>query len=78
MYKEFRFLPTIQIRTWLKRLRELGRRKIRTLFYIGGSDVLPAPLDRKEETRLLKEYAYGNQIFYINSSIFKFLCYIHH
>jgi len=54
-------LPTIQIRTWLKRLRELGRRKIRTLFYIGGSDVLPAPLDRKEETRLLKEYANGSQ-----------------
>ena len=61
MYKEFRFLPTIQISVWIKKLKELGRRKIGTLFYIGGNDVLPAPLDREEEKRLLTEYAAGSQ-----------------
>lgn len=61
MYKEFRFFPTIQINNLLKKLKELGRRKVRTLFYIGGSDVLPAPLEREEEKKLLKEYASGSQ-----------------
>lgn len=61
MYKEFRFFPTIQINNLLKKLKEFGRRKVRTLFYIGGSDVLPAPLDREEEKKLLKEYASGSQ-----------------
>ena len=37
MYKEFGFLPTIQISTWLRKLKEFGRRKVRTLFYIGYS-----------------------------------------
>lgn len=31
------------------------------MFYIGGSDVLPPPLDPAEESRLLKAYAEGNQ-----------------
>lgn len=61
MYKEFRFFPTIQINNLLKKLKEFGRRKVRTLFYIGGSDVLPAPLGREEEKKLLKEYASGSQ-----------------
>lgn len=61
MYKEFRFFPTIQINNLLKKLKEFGRRKVRTLFYIGGSDVLPAPLEREEEKKLLKEYASGSQ-----------------
>ena len=61
MYKEFGFLPTIQISTWLRKLKEFGRRKVRTLFYIGGNDVLPAPLEREEEKRLLQEYAAGSQ-----------------
>ena len=49
---------------WLKKLREFGRKrigKIGTLFYIGGSDILPAPLEREEEKRLLQEYAAGSQ-----------------
>lgn len=61
MYKEFRFFPTIQINNLLKKLKEFGRRKVRTLFYIGGSDVLPAPLEREEEKKLLKEYVSGSQ-----------------
>lgn len=61
MYKEFGFLPTIQMSAWLKKLKELGRRKVRTLFYIGGSDILPAPLAGEEEKRLLEEYAAGSQ-----------------
>ena len=61
MYKEFRFFPTIQINNLLKKLKEFGRRKVRTLFYIGGSDVLPAPLEREEEKKHLKEYASGSQ-----------------
>ena len=61
MYKEFRFFPTIQINNLLKKLKEFGRRKGRTLLYIGGSDVLPAPLEREEEKKLLKEYASGSQ-----------------
>lgn len=30
------------------------------VFYIGGSDILPPPLDPGEEARLLQEYAEGN------------------
>lgn len=55
MYKEFRFLPTIQFSLMIKRLKEVIRNKKKALFYIGGSDVLPPPLARDEETRLLKE-----------------------
>ena len=61
MYKEFRFLPTIQFSLMIKRLKEVIRNKKKALFYIGGSDVLPPPLARDEETRLLKEYAGGSQ-----------------
>lgn len=61
MYKEFRFLPTIQFSLMIKRLKEVIRNKKKALFYIGGSDVLPPPLARDEENRLLKEYAGGSQ-----------------
>ena len=61
MYKEFRFLPTIQFSLMIKRLKEVIRNKKKALFYIGGSDVLPPPLARDEETKLLKEYAGGSQ-----------------
>ena len=61
MYKEFRFLPTIQFSLMIKRLKEVIRNKKKALFYIGGSDVLPPPLARDEETKLLKEYAGGRQ-----------------
>ena len=32
----------------------------RSVFYIGGNDVLPPPLDRDEEMRMLEEYAKGS------------------
>ncbi len=38
----------------IKRLKEVIRNKKKALFYIGGSDVLPPPLARDEETKLLK------------------------
>ena len=64
MYKACGFFPIMGISGWLKKLREFGRKrigKIGTLFYIGGSDILPAPLEREEEKRLLQEYAAGSQ-----------------
>ena len=64
MYKACGFFPIMGISGWLKKLRELGRKRIGrigTLFYIGGSDILPAPLEREEEKRLLQEYAAGSQ-----------------
>lgn len=33
----------------------------KSLYYIGGSDVLPPPLSREEEQKMLKEYAAGSQ-----------------
>lgn len=36
------------------------RKKEKGLLYIGGSDVLPPPLEREEENRLLEEYSKGN------------------
>ncbi|MGN0658959.1 MAG: RNA polymerase sporulation sigma factor SigE [Emergencia sp.] len=33
----------------------------KSVFYIGGSDVLPPPLPRDEERRMLEEYAEGSQ-----------------
>lgn len=64
MYKACGFFPIMGISGWLKKLREFGRKRIGrigTLFYIGGSDILPAPLEREEEKRLLQEYAAGSQ-----------------
>ena len=72
MYKEFRFLPTIQFSLMIKRLKEVIRNKKKALFYIGGSDVLPPPLARDEETRLLKEYAGGSQaVSYTHLDVYK-------
>ena len=34
---------------------------MKSLFYIGGHDVLPPPLSREEEARLLEAYANGSQ-----------------
>ena len=36
------------------------RKKEKGLLYIGGSDVLPPPLEREEENKLLEEYSKGN------------------
>ena len=41
-------------------IRGLISRRYKGLFYIGGSDVLPPPLSREEESRLLDEYANGS------------------
>ena len=32
----------------------------KSIFYIGGNDVLPPPLERDEEMRMLEEYAKGS------------------
>ena len=37
------------------------RFKKNSLYYIGGSDILPPPLEAGEESRLLREYADGSQ-----------------
>ena len=43
---------------WLARLRLWQPGK---LMYIGGSDVLPAPLNREEESQLIQRLAQGDQ-----------------
>lgn len=43
---------------WLQKLVDRWKRK--RLFYIGGSDVLPPPLEPEEEARLLKAYSEGS------------------
>ncbi|MCI5688026.1 MAG: RNA polymerase sporulation sigma factor SigE [Emergencia sp.] len=49
----------------LRTIREFLQRVFRTpghgCFYIGGSDVLPPPLSRDEEQKMLQEYAKGSQ-----------------
>ena len=42
-------------------IRKLFFGKQRGLFYIGGSDVLPPPLSKDEESRILEEYAKGSK-----------------
>lgn len=58
------------VRTYLRKiyrrlLRAISQVQLkygtRSIFYIGGSDVLPPPLEVGEEQRLLREYAEGNQ-----------------
>lgn len=44
----------------IKLLRELFQKREKDLFYIGGSDVLPPPLSREEEGKLLQQYAEGS------------------
>ncbi len=44
----------------IERIKRLFRKKQKSLFYIGGSDILPPPLSREEESRLLEEYADGS------------------
>ena len=38
-------------------LRKLGLIRENGIFYIGGSDVLPAPLSREEESQLIQRLA---------------------
>lgn len=44
----------------IKRLKKLFSRKRKSLFYIGGSEVLPPPLSKEEEGDLLEKYANGD------------------
>ncbi len=61
MHKEFKFLPVIQMTGLIEKLRKIFGGKVKALFYIGGNDVLPPPLEREEENRLLNEYANGSR-----------------
>ena len=45
----------------IEAFKKLLRRKAKSLFYIGGHDILPPPLSREEEARLLEAYANGSQ-----------------
>lgn len=47
----------IEVKKWLARILGFSGKSV---FYIGGSDVLPPPLDREEERRMLEEYAKGS------------------
>ena len=61
----------MRIESWMREVRALWRRVLGIgsrmigsrgqVFYIGGSDVLPPPLEPCEEARLLQEYAAGSQ-----------------
>ena len=48
---------------WLKGILLQLEWKLRpkSVFYIGGSDVLPPPLEPAEEAKLLQAYAEGSQ-----------------
>ena len=50
----------IRLRLLAERVRKAVRRRSGDLFYIGGSDILPPPLDKEEERRLIEEYAAGS------------------
>ena len=64
-------MDRLRIESWMREVRELWRRVLERrsrgqgsrgqVFYIGGSDVLPPPLEPCEEARLLQEYAAGSQ-----------------
>ena len=61
MYKEIMFRPLTRAGELAGRIREMIRYKARALLYIGGNDVLPPPLAKDEEAKLLEEYAKGSQ-----------------
>lgn len=50
----------IRLRLFAEKVRKAVMRRSGDLFYIGGSDILPPPLDKEEERRLLEEYAAGS------------------
>ena len=47
-------------RTWLALLERLGRSAGAPIWYIGGSDVLPQPLDRARERQALEAFSQGD------------------
>lgn len=42
-------------------IKKLFTKEKKEIFYIGGSDVLPPPLDSVEEAKMLEEYSNGSQ-----------------
>ena len=44
----------------IRTLRKLLNKRRGNIFYIGGSDILPPPLSKEEESKLLEEYARGS------------------
>ena len=48
------------LKNLIQKLKKLFNRKRKGLFYIGGSDVLPPPLSKDEESDLLEKYAKGD------------------
>lgn len=60
MHKELRLIIEIRMMKMLKGLRKLFKYGAKDIFYIGGSDVLPPPLEKDEEQKLLDEYAKGS------------------
>ena len=60
MHRELRLAFEIQMMKLLKKMRSLFKRKAKNIFYIGGNDVLPPPLEKDEEEKILDEYAGGS------------------
>ena len=48
------------LKNLIQKLKKLFNRKRKGLFYIGGSDILPPPLSKEEESDLLGKYAQGD------------------
>lgn len=48
------------MKTIIEIVKRLFKKRTKGLFYIGGSDVLPPPLSREEENKLLEEYEAGS------------------
>ncbi len=61
MYRESRIMSVFQPSFLLRRLLEVFRSRKKEIYYIGGSDVLPPPLEKDEEARLLKLYSEGSK-----------------
>ena len=60
MHRELRLIFEIQMMKLLSKLRRSLKCGAKNIFYIGGSDVLPPPLEKDEEEQILTEHAGGN------------------
>jgi RNA polymerase sporulation-specific sigma factor len=54
-------LSIIQIRLWAEKIKNILKNNSKSIFYIGGSDVLPPPLERDEESKILEQYNNGSK-----------------
>lgn len=61
MHKEMRLVFEIQMMKLLVKLRRAFKCGVKNIFYIGGSDVLPPPLEKDEEEQILAQYAAGSK-----------------